>query len=162
MDHLSGGRLDLRLGVGAEDARTGALWRSCGIPYPPAGVRVARLDEDLAILRALLDGERVNHRGPVYTLERARLEPRPVQARLPIWVAAMGPRALDLVARRADGWEASCLTPDDFSRKWTDLQVARRDGQGVFVTVFPDGATRYPDANVWNLGMRQRARDARR
>src|SRR5438477_11326739 len=36
VDHLSGGRLDLRLAVGAEDEGTRAAWERHGIRYPPA------------------------------------------------------------------------------------------------------------------------------
>src|SRR4029453_12418397 len=41
VDHLSGGRLDLRLAVGAEDSATVAAWQSHAIPYPDAPTRVA-------------------------------------------------------------------------------------------------------------------------
>src|SRR5262245_28494864 len=45
VDHLSGGRLDLRLGIGAEDGATAEAWHSHGIPYPAAAERIARLEE---------------------------------------------------------------------------------------------------------------------
>jgi alkanesulfonate monooxygenase SsuD/methylene tetrahydromethanopterin reductase-like flavin-dependent oxidoreductase (luciferase family) len=124
IDHLSGGRLDVRLGVGAQDAATAAAWAAHGIAYPSAGERVTRLDEAVAVLGPLLAGERVSHRGRCFTLRDARIEPPPVQRpRPPIWVAAMGPRALDLVARRADGWEASYLPPPEFGDRWARLQA---------------------------------------
>lgn len=130
VDHLSRGRLDLRLGVGAEDQATAAAWRAYGIAYPPARERVARLDESLAVLRALLAGETVTHRGRVYDFDGARLEPQPAQpGGPPIWVAAMRPRALDVVARWADGWEASYLSPADFAARWAGLR-ARLDAGG--------------------------------
>src|SRR5919197_4736486 len=57
VDHLSGGRLDLRLGVGAEDAATAAHWRGHAIPYPDPATRIALVDEAVTILDALWTGE---------------------------------------------------------------------------------------------------------
>src|SRR5256886_10065020 len=51
VDHLSGGRLDLRLAVGAEDSTTAAPWRSHAIPHPHPPPRVALLAPTLAILQ---------------------------------------------------------------------------------------------------------------
>jgi alkanesulfonate monooxygenase SsuD/methylene tetrahydromethanopterin reductase-like flavin-dependent oxidoreductase (luciferase family) len=124
VDHLSGGRLDLRLAVGAEAAGVGHSWRAHGIPYPAAHDRVARLEEAIAIMRALWRGEPVTHAGPLATLCDAVIEPRPLQQPAPpIWVAAMGPAALGVVARAADGWEVSYVTPDGFTARWQRLQT---------------------------------------
>jgi alkanesulfonate monooxygenase SsuD/methylene tetrahydromethanopterin reductase-like flavin-dependent oxidoreductase (luciferase family) len=116
VDHLSGGRLDLRMAIGAGDAATRAAWERHGIRYPGAGARVAALDEALAIVGALWRGEAVDADGPVFRLRGARLRPGPVQRPgPPVWIAAMGARALALAARRADGWEASYVAPADFA-----------------------------------------------
>jgi alkanesulfonate monooxygenase SsuD/methylene tetrahydromethanopterin reductase-like flavin-dependent oxidoreductase (luciferase family) len=53
VDHLSNGRLDLRLGIGAEDMATREVWESHGIPYPPRAERVARVEEAVDVIRAL-------------------------------------------------------------------------------------------------------------
>src|SRR5215831_19406019 len=53
VDHLSGGRLDLRLAVGAEDPATAAAWRRHGIGYPTAGKRLIALEHAIGIVRAL-------------------------------------------------------------------------------------------------------------
>jgi alkanesulfonate monooxygenase SsuD/methylene tetrahydromethanopterin reductase-like flavin-dependent oxidoreductase (luciferase family) len=125
VDHLSSGRLDLRLGVGAEDAATGAVWRSHGIAYPAARERVKRLDETAGLVRRLLRGETVTQAGRFYHLREARIEPRPVQRPAPpLWIAAMSPGALEVTARHADGWEASYLTPVDFRARWERLAAA--------------------------------------
>ena len=116
VDHLSRGRLDLRLGVGAGDAATRAVWERHGIRYPGGRARVAALDAAVDVLDRLLRGERVDTSGPFGTLRDACLEPRPVQQpRPPLWIAAMRSRALALTARRADGWEASYVTPETFA-----------------------------------------------
>jgi len=123
VDHLSGGRLDLRLAVGAADATTAAAWRSHAIPYPDAAVRVALAAETIEILERLWTGEPVRYEGRFYTLRDARLEPPPIQKPgPPVWLAAMGPGALGVAARHASGWEASYVTPDAFSRRWDHVR----------------------------------------
>jgi len=124
VDHLSGGRLDLRLAVGAEDSTTAAAWRSHAIPYPDAPTRVALVAETIEILERLWTGEAVDYDGRIYTLRGARLEPPPIQKPgPPVWLAAMGPGALDVAARRASGWEASYLTPSSFGARWSRLRT---------------------------------------
>ena len=116
VDHLSGGRLDLRLAVGAEDATTRAIWERHGIRYPPAAARIAAVEEAVTIVRALWRGERVEVQGRAFTLRGATLSPPPVQQPgPPIWIAAMKPRALAMAARCADGWEASYVSPAGFA-----------------------------------------------
>jgi len=123
VDHLSGGRLDLRLAVGAEDATTAAAWRSHAIPYPDAAVRVALAAETIEILDRLWTGEPVRYEGRFYTLRDARLEPLPLQKPgPPVWLAAMGPGALGVAARHASGWEASYVTPDAFAQRWDHVR----------------------------------------
>ena len=116
VDHLSGGRLDLRVAVGAGDAATRAAWQRHGIHYPSGARRLAAVEEALAAIGALWRGEEVDMEGRVFRLRGARLAPPPIQRPgPPLWIAAMGPRALALTARRADGWEASYLSPAAFA-----------------------------------------------
>src|SRR5439155_22946706 len=118
VDHLSGGRLDLRLAVGAEDSATAAAWRSHAIPYPDAPTRVALVAETIEILERLWTGEAVHYEGRFYALRDARIVPAPIQKPgPPIWLAAMGRGALGVAARRAAGWEASYVTPAAFGER---------------------------------------------
>jgi alkanesulfonate monooxygenase SsuD/methylene tetrahydromethanopterin reductase-like flavin-dependent oxidoreductase (luciferase family) len=99
------------------------VWQSHGVVYPAAAERIARLDESVALVRSLWTGAPVSHAGPSITLAGARLEPLPIQRPgPPVWIAAMGPLALRLVARRADAWEASYVTPQGFGDLWRELQ----------------------------------------
>lgn len=119
LDHLSGGRAELRLGIGAEDAGTSRRWMGHGIAYPDARVRIAMVEEAVSVVRALWTGERIDHPGPHWHLAGATIAPRPVQRPgPPVWIAAMGPLALAAAARCADGWEASYLTPVAFAARW--------------------------------------------
>src|SRR6266850_4189042 len=114
IDHLSQGRLDLRFAVGAEGPGVAASWERHGIAYPPARERLARLEATIDAIRRLWAGEPVT--SPALGLRDARVEPPPVQRPgPPVWVAAMGPRAIALAARGADGWEASFLAPAAFA-----------------------------------------------
>ena len=116
VDHLSGGRLDLRLAVGAEATATRDAWERHGIRYPPAAARIAAVEEAVAIVRALWRGEVVDAKGRTFSVHGAQLSPLPVQRPgPPVWIAAMKPRALALAARCADGWEASYVSPSGFA-----------------------------------------------
>jgi alkanesulfonate monooxygenase SsuD/methylene tetrahydromethanopterin reductase-like flavin-dependent oxidoreductase (luciferase family) len=143
VDHLSGGRLDLRLGVGAEGRGSAGQWRAHGIDYPSARERVDRLEETVSIVRRLWRGEAVDTQGGTYGLRGARLAPRPLQRPgPPLWIAAMGPRALALTARLADGWEASYLSPPALSAKWRRVRSllwqARRTPESLGCSVETD------------------------
>jgi alkanesulfonate monooxygenase SsuD/methylene tetrahydromethanopterin reductase-like flavin-dependent oxidoreductase (luciferase family) len=132
VDHVSGGRLDLRLAVGPEDASVRAHWEGYGIPFPARGERLARLEETVRLLRALWRAEPLDHAGRFFSLRGARIEPAPVQRPgPPLWIAAMGTRALTVVARCADGWEASQVRPAAFAEKWRTLaRLLDREGRG--------------------------------
>ena len=129
VDHLSGGRLDLRLAVGAEDDAAARTWSSHGIRYPPAAARIETLEESVQVMRGLWrDDGGFDHRGSRYELTGARLAPAPVQrSGPPIWIAAMGPRALAATARCADGWEASYVSAEGFASLWRRLRDLIRD-----------------------------------
>ncbi|MGH3503134.1 MAG: LLM class flavin-dependent oxidoreductase [Nocardioidaceae bacterium] len=99
LDHLSGGRVTLGVGLG-EPAHDdfGAFGDE-----PDARVRAQLLDESLAILDDLLRGSRSSHQGEHFSVD-AQLRPGPVQQpRLPIWVAGVLPHRRPL--RRARAWD---------------------------------------------------------
>jgi alkanesulfonate monooxygenase SsuD/methylene tetrahydromethanopterin reductase-like flavin-dependent oxidoreductase (luciferase family) len=76
-----------------------------GLPFGTPAERIARLDETLTALRALWQGESVTLHGRFVALDRARVRPVPPGGRVPIEIAAKGPRMLELVARHADVWD---------------------------------------------------------
>lgn len=96
LDRLSGGRLVLGIGAGADPGDFVAF----GEPFDQA--RIGRLDEAAEIIDQLLRGETVFHEGAAFTMTGASVGPRPVQQpRPPIWVGGMKAGAL----RRAAGWD---------------------------------------------------------
>jgi probable F420-dependent oxidoreductase len=101
LDLLSGGRFELGLGAGRPDAAEDN--RMMGLAFDAGGVRVARLAESLALLKALLAGQQATAPGPHYAAADAEITPRPAQQpRPPILVAGAGRRLLSLAAREAD------------------------------------------------------------
>ena len=99
VDVLSGGRAVLGVGAGWDAAEHEAY----GISFPPIGERFDRLDETLAICRALFRDQRASVAGTFYQVREAFNVPRPVTGTIPVLVAGGGERrTLDLVARYGD------------------------------------------------------------
>jgi hypothetical protein len=104
LDHLSGGRLILGVGLGFppdnEFARFGE--------DPDPKVRAGKLDEGLDILVGLWSGKPFHYAGQHYQVERTVFWPPPVQVpRIPIWVAGTWPKHL-APFRRAARWDGVC------------------------------------------------------
>src|SRR3954469_9235425 len=114
IDNLSGGRTDVGIGAGWSQLEYDAY----GIPFPPVGTRMAQLEEGIQVLRALLHDDVSSFGGKWFQPRGARHEPRPVQAKVPIWVGGGGEkRTLRIAARYADGWNVPFIAPEEFARK---------------------------------------------
>jgi probable F420-dependent oxidoreductase len=101
VDVLSGGRLDLGLGIGwmpEEFAATGASMARRG----------ARAEEYLAVLRTLWADEVSSHSGEFYTIPAGRQDPKPVQKPgPPVLLGGMSRPAMERAGRAAEGWITS-------------------------------------------------------
>jgi alkanesulfonate monooxygenase SsuD/methylene tetrahydromethanopterin reductase-like flavin-dependent oxidoreductase (luciferase family) len=115
LDHLSGGRAVLGLGAAWFDTEHEAF----GIDFGASvGERLNRLDEAVELLRAMLPGGPASARGVVYHAKDVRNDPPPVQARLPILIGGGGEKkTLQTVARYADAWNVSMVTPPQAAEK---------------------------------------------
>jgi F420-dependent oxidoreductase-like protein len=114
IDRLSGGRADMGLGAGWAELEYAAF----GIPFPSAGVRLDQMEEGVQVLRGLLHSEVTTFEGTYYRVTEARNDPRPVQAKLPIWIGGQGEkRTLRIAAQYADGWNAPFVAPEQFAAK---------------------------------------------
>jgi alkanesulfonate monooxygenase SsuD/methylene tetrahydromethanopterin reductase-like flavin-dependent oxidoreductase (luciferase family) len=110
VDHVSGGRLELGLGVGLT---TDPSYAMMGLANWSAAERVARFKEYVEVLDRLLSDEVATYRGRYYQIEGAAMRPRPVQQpRPPITIAAMGPVMLRCAARSADVWNSLSFLKD--------------------------------------------------
>jgi F420-dependent oxidoreductase-like protein len=104
LDVLSGGRAVLGVGAGWDVDESQAY----GIEFPGLGERFDRLDEQLAIAKALFAGSPASFAGKFYALRDAYNSPRPVRGSVPVLVAGGGEkRTLDLVARYGDACNVS-------------------------------------------------------
>ena len=106
LDRLSGGRFHLGVGTG-ENINEGPL----GYAFPKYAERSARMAEALQIMRRLLDGEKLTFEGEYYKTDRAKLYSPPI-GRVPIWMAAGGPKSSALAAKHADGIITSVKVPE--------------------------------------------------
>lgn len=98
------------------------------------GERAARLEENIVVLRRLWSEDHVSFQGQYHRFDDVTIEPKPVQRPLPIWIAnnphlfSGGPstvsRAIRRVARLADGWMTTMVTPVGFHETWTRIQAA--------------------------------------
>lgn len=104
LDHLSGGRVILGLGVGNLQEEFDRL----GVPFDDRG---ARADDALRALRAALSQRTVSYTGPYYHFDNLVVEPHAVQDRVPLWIGGHTLRALRRAVTLADGW---CPAPVQF------------------------------------------------
>jgi G6PDH family F420-dependent oxidoreductase len=105
LDRLSDGRFTLGVGTG-ENINEGPL----GYDFPNYAERNARMTESLEIMRRLLDGEKLTHKGEFYETDRAKLYSPPFGS-VPILLAAGGPKSATLAGEKAQGVITSVKDP---------------------------------------------------
>ncbi|MET7280829.1 LLM class F420-dependent oxidoreductase [Kribbella sp. NPDC005582] len=104
LDRLSGGRFRLGLGVSGPQVSEG--WHGVRFDKP-----LARTREYVAIVNAALRRETVEFHGEHFTLplpdgpgKALKLSSRPLRDHVPVYLAAVGPKNLELAGEIADGW----------------------------------------------------------
>ena len=137
LDHLSGGRVILGLGLGVDGGRELTAFGEIVDPK----IRGQRLDEGAELLDRLWTGEAVTFHGRHFTADDVMVRPVPVQQpRIPMWFAARGDaRAPVRRAARYDGLFPIEVDADRY-RRMIDLVVAERgslDGFDIAVEVEP-------------------------
>lgn len=137
MDHLSGGRFVLGVGIGLD---IGGEYSLYGEP-PDDRLHAEQLDESLEIITRLWSGEAMSFAGKHYQLKDVRHQPTPVQQpRLPIWVAGVWPHRRPF--RRAAQWDGVCpigptedpLTLADYQGIVDAMRTYRQDDRPFDVT----------------------------
>lgn len=102
IDHLSGGRLNISIGVGHAEQE----FASIGVPFERRG---AITDEMLAAMNTLWTDPQAEHHGEFFQISGLAFEPRPVQVpRPPIYVGGNSKPALRRAARH-EGWQPNTL-----------------------------------------------------
>jgi F420-dependent oxidoreductase-like protein len=122
LDYVSGGRFTL--GIGASGPQVIEGWH--GVPYDAP---VGRTREIIEICRMVWRRERVEYSGKHYLLplpagrgtglgKPLKLINHPVRERIPIFVAAIGPRNVAMAAELAEGWEPIFYLPEKAADVW--------------------------------------------
>jgi probable F420-dependent oxidoreductase len=99
LDHLSGGRLEIGVGVGAYREEFEALW--------PDAKKVHRgdmVEEGVQALQLLFSQRVASFDGKYYKFRDVEFFPKPLQTRLPIYFGGNSPNHIRRVAECADGW----------------------------------------------------------
>jgi len=127
----SGGRLILGIGIGGAPAEHAAY----GMDFPEAPERVARLEEAVAVIRALWTGGPVTRPSPYYPLTEAFAHPVPDPAPR-IIIGGETPAGARLAARIGDGWNTFDDTFEANLPRYLEALAAAgraRDDQSVLV-----------------------------
>jgi len=153
LDWLSGGRVDLGIGVGWLKEEFDAL----GVPWERRG---RRTDEYLEVLRTLWVDNPSAYHGETYDLPACEMYPKPVQApHPPIHVGGETPAALRRAARLGQGWHTFNRSPGELATGLAELDVhleeAGRSRADLRITVCPyfqqltpDEVERYAEAGA--------------
>ena len=158
IDQLSGGRM--LLGIGSSGPQVSEGWH---------GVRFAnqlgRTREYIEIIRKALARERLEYAGEHFTLplpdgpgKALKLTIAPVQERMPIYLAAIGPKNTALAGEIADGWMPTLVSPEHLPdlRAWLDEGAARAG------RTLDDGFDIAPTVNVFISEDIEKGRDVMR
>jgi F420-dependent oxidoreductase-like protein len=132
IDMLSGGRFRLGLGVSGPQVSEG--WHGVRFDAP-----LARTREYVEIVRLALARKPVAYDGQHYRLplpngpgKALRLTVHPVREHIPIYLAAVGPKNIELAGEIADGWLAIFFTPEYASEQRAALAAGRaRSGRAL-------------------------------
>jgi F420-dependent oxidoreductase-like protein len=123
-DVISGGRVQMGIGGGWYEHE----WRAYGYGFPSAGVRLARLDEGVQIMRDAWRDGRVSFDGKHYQVDGAIVSPKPLQANgIPLWIAGGGEKVTLRIAAKYAQYTNYTSEPEGFSHKSALLADHCRD-----------------------------------
>ena len=141
LDTLSGGRFRLGLGVSGPQVSEG--WHGVRFDKP-----LARTREYVSIVKMALARQKVQFDGEFFTLplpdgpgKALTLTVHPVRENIPLYLAAVGPKNLELAGEIADGWLAIFYSPEYAAEHRAGIEAGRAkvgktlDGIDVVATV---------------------------
>ena len=157
IDNLSGGRMLLGLGTSGPQVSEGFH----GVRF---GKQLQRTREYVAVVRMALEHQKVEFHGETIDLplpdgpgKALKLSIRPVQQRIPIYLAALGPKNVALAGEIADGWLPVFFSPEHTAALRAPLEEgAARAGRNL------DDFRICPSVNVMISDNLESARDAMR
>jgi F420-dependent oxidoreductase-like protein len=159
LDQLSGGRV--LLGIGTSGPQVAEGWHGQRFAR-----QLQRTREYVDVVRMALRRERLEYHGETLELplpdgpgKALKLTIAPVQERIPIYIAAIGPRNTTLTAEIADGWIPTLFSPEHVAEFRPLLEEGfARAGDGKSFAHFDIA----PSVNVFVSDDRAAARDAMR
>ncbi len=157
IDELSGGRMIL--GIGSSGPQVAEGWHGQRFAH-----QLQRTREYVAVVRKALSRERLEFHGETLELplpdgpgKALKLTIAPVQERIPIYLAAIGPKNTALAGEIADGWIPTFFSPEHVA----DLRALLEDGAARSGRSL-DGFDIAPTVNAFISDDREQARDIMR
>src|ERR1043166_190426 len=159
-DVIASGRIIIGVSAGPRYPYAEREFAACGVPYRE---RAERLDEAIQLMRRLWTENAFAFTGKHFQFEELGIEPKPIQKRIPIWIAAGdNENALRRVARLGDGWFTVAPTAEQFlaRRKRIDGYIKEYDRVGavipsaLFATFHLQTNGKTADDEGWNLAER--------
>jgi F420-dependent oxidoreductase-like protein len=157
LDQLSGGRM--LLGIGSSGPQVAEGWHGQRFAR-----QLQRTREYVAVVRMALARERVDFQGETLELplpdgpgKALKLMIPPVQERIPIYIAAIGPKNTQLAGEIADGWIPTFFSPEHVA----DFRALLEEGAGRAGRSL-DGFDIAPTVNAYVSDDREKARNLMR
>lgn len=97
IDEYSQGRMIL--GIGMSSIYLNENWHSMKFEKP-----LLRTRESVEVIREILEGEKLDYEGEIFSLKYFKLLFKPYRKNLPIYIASLGPKNIKLTSEIADGW----------------------------------------------------------
>jgi probable F420-dependent oxidoreductase len=144
IDILSNGRAMLGVGVGWNELEFVGL-------NEDFHNRGRRVEEQLAVMRALWTERTTTFKGEFHTIDDAGLNTMPIQRPIPIWMGGAAPRVLQRIARLADGWLPSSASVADFTGQFDEFKkLVREAGRDINnIAVVPRMTLRRGAESTW-------------
>jgi len=117
IDRISNGRLLPAFGLGAVDPQE---QQAFGVERSERG---AIFNESLAIIRSCWQDPTVTFHGTHFHFDNVKVEPKPIQQLPEVWLGGIAPSEIRRVARIAEGWLPSFVTPQDAEKGWREINV---------------------------------------
>ncbi len=154
LDRLSNGRLLPAFGLGVADPHE---QQAFGVERKD---RAKIFDEALTVMRSCWTDAEVTFHGERFHFDRLRVQPKPKQQPLEVWLGGVAPSELKRVGRLADGWLPSFVTPADVALARPIIeQVAREHDRVVppdhFGALIPYSHEPLPDTLLAGLAARR-------
>jgi probable F420-dependent oxidoreductase len=121
LDRMSGGRLLPAFGLGVADPHE---QQAFGVERSQ---RARIFDEAIEVLRGCWADAPLTHHGEHFHYDDLRVQPKPAQRHIDIWLGGIAPSELRRVGRLADGWLPSFVTPEDAARGREVIEATLRE-----------------------------------